>query len=252
MARLGLFARGVVYLLVGWLAVRIAFEGSGAQADRQGALQEIAHHTGGFIVLLAMALGFAGYAIWRATEVVTGDHEEGAKKWGKRAVSAGRAVLYGFFAVSTAHTALSGRTGSGSDHTSKQATAGVLGHSGGRALVIAAGAAFVIAGVVLAVRGLLRKFEKQLRTGQMSPGMEKAVAAVGVGGQTARGVVFAVIGGFLIDAAVRYEPQKARGLDGALRSIAGAPGGKALLIAVAAGLACFGLYSLAEARYRRT
>lgn len=252
MARLGLAARGIVYLLVGWLAVRIALEGSGQQADRQGALQQVAHHTGGAVVLWAMAVGFAGYALWRATEVFFGGDEEGAKKWFKRAVSAGRAVLYGSFAVSTAHTAMSGQAGSGSDRTSRHTTAGVLAHSGGRALVIAVGAGFIVAGVVLAVRGVLRKFEKKLRTARMSHAMETAVAAVGVAGQTARGVVFAVIGGFLIDAAVSYDPHAARGLDGALRSVAGAPGGKAALVAVAAGLACFGLYSLAEARYRET
>lgn len=82
--------------------------------------------------------------------------------------------------------------------------------------------------------------------------MEKAVVALGVAGQTARGVVFAVIGGFLIDAAASYDPQKAQGLDGALRSLGSATGGKALLTAVAVGLACFGAYSLAEARYRKT
>jgi hypothetical protein len=252
MARLGLAARGIVYLLVGWIAIRIALEGSGQQADRQGALQTVAHHTGGAVVLWAMAVGFAGYALWRATEVFSRSGDDGSKKWAKRAVSAGRAVLYGSFAVSTAHAAMSGQSGSGSNSTSKSATAGVLAHPGGRALVIAAGAGFIVAGIVLAVRGVLRKFEKELRTWQMSRRVEAAVAAVGVAGQTARGVIFAVIGGFLIDAAVSYDPHKAQGLDGALRSLAGAPGGKAALVAVAAGLACFGVYSLAEARYRRT
>jgi hypothetical protein len=161
-------------------------------------------------------------------------------------------VLYLFFAFSTARLALSGQSGSGSDKTSKKATAGVLAHQGGRTLVIVVGAAFIIAGVVLAARGLLRKFEKNLKTEQMSPRVEKAVAALGLAGQTARGVVFGVIGGFLIDAAASYDPQKARGLDGALRTLGGAAGGKALLAAVALGLACFGAYSLAEARYRKT
>jgi hypothetical protein len=252
MARLGLAARGLVYLLIGWIAVRIALEGSGQQADRQGALREVARHPAGVAVLLAMAVGFAGYALWRTTEVFSGSGEEGAKKWGKRAVSGGRAVLYAVFAASTFHTAMSGRGGSGSDRTSRHATAGVLAHSGGRIAVIAAGAGFVVAGVVMAVRGVLRKFEKKLRTGRMSRRVEKAVAAVGVAGQTARGVVFAVIGGFLINAAASYDPHKARGLDGALRSLGAAPGGKALLVAVAVGLACFGAYSLAEARYRET
>jgi hypothetical protein len=253
LARLGLGARGVVYLLVGWIAVRIAFQHSGQEADRQGALQQFAHNTPGKVVLVVMALGFFGYAAWRTTQVVSGSPgDDGAKDWAKRATSAGRAGLYLVFAYSTARTAFSGQSGSGSNSTSKRATAGVLAHSGGRALVIVAGAGFVIAGVVLAVRGVLRKFERQLRTSQMSKGVERAVAGLGVAGQTARGVVFAVVGGFLIDAAVSYDPHKARGLDGVLRAVGDATAGELLLVLVALGLACFGAYSLAEARYRQT
>jgi Domain of Unknown Function (DUF1206) len=253
LARLGLAARGVVYLLVAWIAIRIAFLHSGQQADRQGAMRQIAHNTAGKALLLAMAVGFFGYAAWRIVQAVSGfPDEDGAKEWGKRAVSAGRALLYLAFAYSAARTALSGQTGSGSDRTSKRATAGVLAHSGGRALVVAAGVGFIIAGVALAVRGVMRKFESHLDTGRMSGTTEKVVATLGVAGQTARGVIFAMIGGFLIDAAVSYDPHKARGLDGALRALGNATAGRLLLAVVALGLACFGAYSLAESRYRQT
>jgi hypothetical protein len=253
LARLGLGARGVVYLLVAWIAVRIAFLHTGQQADRQGALQEIAHNTAGRGVLLVMAVGFLGYALWRGVEAVTGSPgDDGVKDWGKRAGAAARAVLYLVFAVSTARTALSGQGGSGSDSTSKRATAGVLAHTGGRTLVIVAGAGFIVAGIVLAVRGMLRKFESDLNTGQMSEVTEKTVAGLGIAGQTARGVIFVVVGGFLIDAAVTFDPKKARGLDGALRTLGSATAGRLLLVVVALGLACFGAYSLAEARYRQT
>jgi hypothetical protein len=253
LARLGLGARGVVYLLVAWIAIRIALLHSGQEADRQGAMQDIAHNTAGKVVLLVMAVGFFGYAAWRIVQAVSGfPDSDGAKEWGKRAVSAGRAVLYLAFAYSAAHTALSGQSGSGSDRTSKRATAGVLAHPGGRALVIAAGAGFIIAGVALAVRGVMRKFESHLDTGRMSESTQTVVATLGVAGQTARGVIFAVVGGFLIDAAVSYDPHKARGLDGALRALGHATAGRLLLVVVALGLACFGAYSLAEARYRKT
>lgn len=258
LARLGLGARGIVYLLVAYIAGRIAFLQSGQQADRQGALQEIAHNTPGKVVLIVMAVGFFGYAAWRVTQVIwgspgdSGADDGGAKDWGKRAISAGRALLYLGFAYSTARTAVSGQGGSGSDSTSKQATAGVLSHSGGRTLVVVAGAAFIIVGIALAIRGVLRKFESNLKTEQMSEQTEHAVAALGVAGQTARGVVFAVIGGFLIDAAVSFDPHKAQGLDGALRAVDHATAGRFLLVLVALGLACFGAYSLAEARYRKT
>jgi len=128
----------------------------------------------------------------------------------------------------------------------------VLAHQGGRELVIAAGIGFVIAGIALAVRGVMRKFESHLDTARMSDTTQAVVAGLGVAGQTARGVIFAVIGGFLIDAAVSYDPHKARGLDGALRALGQATAGRLLLAVVALGLACFGAYSLAESRYRRT
>jgi len=253
LARLGLGARGVVYLLVAWISARIALQHSGQEADRQGAMQQIAHNTPGKVVLLVMAVGFFGYAAWRVVQAVSGfPDSDGAKEWGKRAISGGRAALYLAFAYSAARTALSGESGSGSDRTSKRATAGVLAHSGGRWLVVVAGVAFVVAGIVLAVRGVMRKFESHLDTGRMSEGTQAVVAGLGVAGQTARGVIFAVIGGFLIDAAVSYDPHKARGLDGALRALGDATAGRLLLALVALGLACFGAYSLAESRYRRT
>ena len=253
LARLGLGARGVVYLLVAWIALRIALLHSGQEADRQGAMQQIAHNTPGKVVLVLMAVGFFGYAAWRTVQAVTGfPDSDGAKEWVKRAVSAGRALLYLAFAYSAARTALSGQSGSGSDRTSKTATAGVLAHQGGRALVIAAGAGFVIAGIALAVRGVMRTFESHLDTGRMGEKTQTVVATLGVAGQTARGVIFAIVGGFLIDAAVSYDPHKARGLDGALRALGQPTAGRLLLVVVALGLACFGAYSLAESKYRQT
>jgi hypothetical protein len=255
LARLGLFSRGVVYLLIAWIAVRIAMTGGGGggEADRQGALQMFAHNGAGKVLLGVMTLGFAGYAAWRATEAIWGHRDEqGPTRWLKRAGSAGRAVLYGVFAWSTGRAAVVGSGGQSSNSTSKKTTAGLLGQPGGRALVIAVGVGFLVAGVVLAIRGAMRKFETHLHTEDMGKRTEAAVAAVGVAGQTARGIVFGIVAWFFVDAAVRYDPAKAQGLDGALRSLAQAPLGRAALVVVALGLAAFGLYSLAEARWRET
>jgi len=255
LARLGLASRGLVYLLIAWISLRIALAGGGGggEADRKGALATFAHNGAGKVVLGVMAAGFAGYAIWRVTEAIWGHRDsDGAERWVKRGASFSRAVLYGVFAWSAMRAAVQGDSGKGSNTVSKQTTAGLLGHSGGRWVVVLLGCGFVIAGIVLTVRGVLRKFERKLRTGEMSERVEHVVAALGVAGQTARGVVFAIVGGFFIDAAVSYDPAKAQGLDGALRSLARAPLGAVLLGLVAAGLAAFGAYSLAEARYRET
>lgn len=252
LARLGLAARGFVYLLIGWLALQIAFGGSGHQADRQGALHDIASKPGGWAVLIALAVGFVGYAIWRATEAIWGHRDDdGGKRWAKRFGSATRAVLYAAFAYSTVKVIIGAGTSS-SDQTSRKAAAGLLGQPFGQELVVAAGIGFVIGGIALAVSGVLRKFESNLKTGEMSDAVKKVVAALGVIGQTARGVIFVLVGGFLIDAAVTFDPHKARGLDGSLRILAQGGWGQAALAGVALGLASFGLYSLAEARYRDT
>jgi hypothetical protein len=255
LARLGLASRGLVYLLIAWTALRIALaNGSGGgEADRKGAMATFAHNIPGKVVLVVMALGFAGYSIWRLTEVIWGHRDDdGAARWVKRGASLCRAILYGAFAWSAMRAAVQGQSGQGSNSTSKQTTAGLLSHSGGRWAVVILGVGFVVAGIALTARGVLRKFERKLRTQDMGKRIEPIVAALGVGGQTARGVVFGIVGGFFIDAAVSYDPGKAQGLDGALRSLARAPFGLALLVVVTVGLAAFGAYSLAEARYRET
>ena len=253
LARFGLAARGLVYVVIAWIAAQIAFGTSGQQADRQGAIHTLASNGFGKVLVALAGVGFAGYALWRLVETFTGHQDEdGAKKLGKRAVALFRAVLYGWFAVNT-FLILSGSSGGGgSDKSSRTWSARLMAEPMGRWLVIALGAGFIIGGAALAWRGLTTKFEKKLKLGEMSPGMRRAVETVGLAGNVARGIVFGIIGVFFIIAAASYDPQKARGLDGSLRTLADADWGKAMLLAVAAGLAAFGLYSFAEARYRRT
>ena len=253
LARFGLAARGLVYVVIAWIAAQIAFGTAGHQADRQGAIHTLASNGFGKVLVALAGVGFAGYALWRLVETFTGHQDEdGAKKLGKRAVALFRAVLYGWFAVNTFLILAGAGGGGGSDKSSRTWSARLMAQPMGRWLVIALGTGFIIGGAALAWRGLSTKFEKKLKLGEMSPGMRRAVETVGLAGNVARGVVFGIIGVFFIIAAASYDPQKARGLDGSLRTLAGAGWGKAMLLAVAAGLAAFGLYSFAEARYRRT
>jgi hypothetical protein len=254
LARFGLAARGLVYLVIGWIAVQIAFGGSGHQADRQGAIRTLASNGFGKVLVALAGVGFAGYALWRLVETFTGHQDENrAKKAGNRIAALFRAGLYGWFAVST-FLFLGGASSGpgGSDNTSRTWSARLMGQPMGRWLVIALGVGFVIGGAALAWRGLTTKFDEKLKLGEMSAGMRRVVETVGLAGNVARGIVFGIIGVFFIIAAASYDPQKARGLDGSLRTLAGGGWGKAVLVAVAAGLAAFGLYSFAEARYRRT
>ena len=256
-ARAGLTARGVIYLLVGALALQIAFGGSSEQADRQGALEEIAEKPLGSVMLWALGIGLVGMAVWRLSEAVFGAVGPDGHKWTKRLASAARFVFYAFVAYSVL-TFAAGESGGGggsgggsSDEQSRDVTARALELPGGQWLVGAAGVGVIGAGVWIGVRALMRSYHKHLRLGEMSRRTRRAVDATGVGGGAARGLVFAVAGVFAVRAAIEYEPDRAKGLDDTLRSFADSPAGPALLACVAAGLVLFGLFSFAMARWRR-
>ncbi|MFI0960276.1 DUF1206 domain-containing protein [Streptomyces sp. NPDC021080] len=251
-ARAGLAARGVIYALVGLLALRIAFgDGGGRQADRGGALQEIATKPFGAVLLWALGAGLVGMALWRLSEALFGAAGQGGGKAGKRLASAGRCVFYGFVAYSVLAFAAGARGSGSGDRQSRDVTARALGMPGGQWIVGAAGVGLVVAGVWIAARAVLRKYHKHLELGEMSRRVRRAVDTAGMGGGAARGAVFAAAGAFAVRAAVEYRPDQARGMDGTLRSFARAPMGPWLLACVAAGLVLFGLFSFAMARWRR-
>jgi hypothetical protein len=148
---------------------------------------------------------------------------------------------------------LVGSGGSGSQASQQQGlTAKVMAHAGGRYLVGAVGLVVLVVGGTMVFEGVTRKFEKYLRMTQMSAATRVVVEKLGVVGTVARGLVIGLAGLLVLDAAVTYQPQKARGLDGALRTLAGQPYGKVLLVVAALGLVTFGLYGYAEARWHRT
>lgn len=250
-ARTGLAARGVLYVLVGVLALRIALGVGDEQADRGGALQQLVQQPFGAALVWALALGLAGMAVWRLSEAVFGSVGPGGRGVGHRLGSAARAVFYGVVAYSVFLFAL-GEGGSGSsDEQSRDVTARVLELPAGRWVVAAAGVGLVGAGVWIAIRAGVREFRDCLETGRMSEGVLRAVTVLGVVGGVCRGVVFAAAGGFAVSAAVRYDPEKAKGLDDTLRAFAQTPAGPWLLAVVACGLALFGVFSVALARWRR-
>ncbi|MFD5403373.1 DUF1206 domain-containing protein [Streptomyces griseorubiginosus] len=252
-ARVGFTARGVIYLLVGVLALQIAFGDGKRQADRGGALAALADKPFGSVVLWALGIGLAGMALWRLSEALFGAAGPDGRKAGKRLMSAGRFLFYAFVAYSVlSFAAGSGSDGSGSsDKQSKDVTARVLEWPGGQWIVGVAGVGVAVAGVWIAGRALLRSFHDKLKLHEMSPRVRKLVDVTGVGGGAARGVVFAAAGAFAVRAAVDYEPDKAKGLDDTLRSFVDTPLGPWLLVLVAAGLVLFGVFSFAMARWRR-
>lgn len=250
LARAGLLARGVNYLLVGTLAVQVALGSRGKQADTSGALRTVAGHPGGIVVLWLLAAGFAGLALWRFAETAYGQAGPGGRAARKRLVSLALAVLYGGTCGVMVNFILGVGGSTSSDTESKSFTARLLAQTGGQVLVAGIGVVAAAAGVGVAIYGLRRMFATYLRTAQMSATTRKVVEGLGVAGYVTRGAVFCVVGAFLINAAVSFDPQKAQGLDGSLRKTAATPLGPWLLFAVAFGLVIFGLYSWCEARWR--
>lgn len=248
LARLGLVSRGAIWLTVGLLAAQVAL-GDNERADKNGALEAIKYKPLGELLLVVLAVGFLGYASWRLLEGSVGNRDESddRKRWAKRVVSLFRGGIYLFLAGSTAKFLVSG---GGHDKT-KPLTARLMSATGGRTLVLLIGAGLVIGGLAMAFRGLRQKFEDLVDEGKMPamlPAVTRVVATVGL---AVRGLVFALIGWFLIDAAVRFEPDKAKGLDASLKTVAHQPFGRVALFAGAVGLLAFALWSWIEARYRK-
>ncbi|MFE6161622.1 DUF1206 domain-containing protein [Streptomyces sp. NPDC056486] len=247
--RAGFVARGVVYVLIGALALRIALGGSGEQADRQGALAQVAEQPFGEVMLWALAVGFGCMALWRGSRAV--GRRGPRRKAPSRALDGGRAVFYAFVCWATATYAAGGSQGSSGDAKSQGWTASTLELPYGRHLVGAAGAVLIGVGVVLAVRAMMRRFLRQLDLGSLKGRTRQVVTALGVTGGVARGAVFAAAGVFILTAAVQADPDEAKGVDATLRSFSHTPVGPWLLAAVAAGLILFGVFSFASARWRR-
>lgn len=254
LARGGLVAKGVSYGIVGALAVELALGNGGRATSRQGALQTLAQSTLGKILLILLAAGFAGYALWRFVQAFaerTGSGGKGkAKAWAKRAGYVGRGLIYAGLTVSAVKILLGSAQQQSQSGKAHKTAAVVLAWPAGRWIVAGAGAVIVGVGLWNAYRGLTRKFEKNWRTGRMGAKARRWGGRAGVLGHLARGVVFALIGVFAIRAAIQYDPQESIGLDGALHKLATASYGPYLLGLTAAGLVCYGLYCLVDARYR--
>ncbi|MFE5918073.1 DUF1206 domain-containing protein [Streptomyces sp. NPDC056468] len=251
-ARAGLAARGVIYLLVGALALQIAFGNTGEQADRGGALEELAHQPFGAVLLWALGIGLVGMALWRLSEALFGSVGKDGRSARKRALATVRFAFYVFVAYSVLSFAASrNQSGGSSDQQSRDATARALEIPAGQWLVAAAGIGVVVAGGWIAVRAVLRKYHDKLKLGQLSRRARQLVDVTGVVGGVARGLVFAVAGVFAVRAAIDYEPDRAKGLDDTLRTFANTPLGPWLLACVATGLVLFGVFSFAMARWQR-
>jgi Domain of Unknown Function (DUF1206) len=249
LARAGLLARGAVYGVIGVLAIEVAIGVGGKTTSQQGALQTIAQQSLGKVLLLALAAGLAGYATWRLIRAAVGHGAREADSAFQRVAAAASGLVYAALCAVAVKILLG--AGAGGSSSPKQTTAGVLAWAGGPEIVGAVGAALLGVGLYQGYKGLAAKFMEEAETAKMNARVRRAYQAAGVFGHLARMVVFGLTGYGLIAAAVEFDPHRAVGLDGALRELASNSYGPYLLGVVAAGLIGFGLYSIADARYRK-
>jgi hypothetical protein len=249
LARSGFVARGLIYGIVGILAIKLAIGAGGTTTNQQGALKTIARQPFGEVLLILVAVGLGGYALWRLLHALLGHGPERTDSTFDRVAALGSGIVYAVLCAIAVEILL-GSGSSGSGNTQKT-TAGVFGWPAGVWLVGIAGAVLIGIGLYQGYRGLSKDFLKDSKTEQMSVGVRKWIEWIGTFGHLARMVVFGLVGVFLINSAIDYNPDKAVGLDGALARIAHASYGPFLLGVVAAGLIAFGAYSVVDARYRR-
>lgn len=255
LGRVGIAARGVLYLVLGFLALQFALGQAGSdQVSDRGAIQFVQQQPFGTVLLWLLALGLTALALWQLVTAFTGDPVEGSSA-SDRAKFALKGLLYGATAA-TAFAALgvagSSSGGGGGGGGQEQATAMVLGLPYGQWVVGAVG----LGVIAYAVRTVLRqtrdaRFMQRLATDEMERSTWEGVRSAGRWGYGARGVVIGITGGFLVVAALQHSPDSTRGLAGALAVLSRQAFGSWLLGAVALGLAAYGVFSLVEARHRR-
>jgi hypothetical protein len=245
LARLGLTARGIVYLLIGWLAILLA-TGSSTHVDQRGVLIEVLSAPYGTALVLLMAAAFLAYAVWRFSEALFGVTGDGRGAL-PRITSLVRGVVYLVLALSALEL-LRGARGTQAGQQGHLAGT-VMQHQGGRWLVGLVGATVLVVGLVMVREGWSAKFMRYF--GSLPPGTRAPVVWLGRVGTVARGLVFAVAGLLVVVAAWTASPGKAGGIDVAVRTLLSQPYGPALVLSLGVGLALFGVYGLAEALWRR-
>jgi uncharacterized membrane protein YidH (DUF202 family) len=249
LARLGHAAKGIVYLIIGFLAFRAASGSGGETTTSQGALHKIAQQPFGGILLGIIGIGLAGYALWRFVQAAldTDFKGSGAKGVLQRIGYAFSGFAYAGLAFSAFKIVLHVRSKSASQ---QDWTAAILAQPLGQWLVAIIG--FIVIGVGLNAfyKSYTAKFCKHLKTAKMSRTELTWISYIGRAGYAARGVVLSIIGWFLVQAARQANPKQSRGLDQALDTLAHRSNGDLILGIVAIGLIAYGIYALAEARYR--
>jgi hypothetical protein len=249
LSRAGFVARGLIYAIIGILALKLALGQGGKLTDQKGALHTVAQQPFGKVLLTLVAIGLGGYSLWRLIRAAIGHGPEGSDKGFDRVAAFASGIAYGAMCALAIEILLGAGGRSGANV--KKSTAGALGWPAGTWIVGIVGVVLIGVALYQGYRGISKKFLDESKVEEMGPQVKKWISRLGTFGHLARMVVFGLVGVFLVKAAIDYTPSKAVGLDGALAKIVNHSYGPFLLGIVATGLIAFAVYSLSDARYRR-
>lgn len=254
LARLGYAARGIVYLIIGGLAIKLATGFGGKITDQHGALQAISQEPFGKFLLVIVVIGLVGYALWKFIEAFFDTDSVGTRAKGmvSRVGDVATGIAYALLALGAISIITgSGNGGKSSNASTQDWTAKLLHNPFGVFLVVVIGLIVIAVAAYLFYRAYAADFRKRLNLSSLSPQWRNWAILSGRFGYAALGVVYGIVGIFLIVAAVKNNASQAKGLSGALQVLIHQPFGPVLLAVVALGLIAYGIYSFVEARYRR-
>ena len=247
--RAGLVAYGVVHLLIAWLALQLAFGESEGAASSKGAMQQLAEQPFGTTLLWLVAIGMLMLVLWKLLDAWKGheDEDDDKSKWAKKGFDVLKAVLYGTIGVSALRAAMGG--GSSSKGGTDSTTAKIMDLPGGQFLVGLIGLAIIGYGANQIRTAYTEKFREKITAQGKAGDAGQAYIYFGKAGYTAKGIAVGIVGGLFLYAAVTHEAKKSGGLDQALHTVLQQPFGPFLLGIIAVGIACYGLFCFARARY---
>lgn len=250
-ARIGLAAKGVVHCLVGGLALMAAFGMGGQQGDSQDALRFLYDKPLGVIMLIILAIGLVGYAVWRFIQAIKDPDQNGTDKKGlvTRIGFGFSGIVYVGFSFFIVKMLLNGGNSGGGGGGQQEAIAEVLSKPFGQIVIFIVGAIVIIRGLYHVYRGWSGKFKKHIYDGGMNQKARQFFDRAGKLGYSARGIVWALIGFFIIQAALKADPSEAEGTSGVFEFLE-STGGSILLGVIALSFFCYGLFMFVKAKYR--
>ena len=248
LVRIGVLAYGVVHLAVAWLALQLGLGDPSGSTSSTGALKQVAQQPFGVVLLWLLAAGLLLLALWRLALAMVGHRQaDGATRLRRRIISAGKACVYGYLAWSSASIAVgSGSSGSGGANST---TAQVMSWPGGQLLIGAVGLGVICVGGNYFRQAWTEDFAHEFDDPGSGADRGRLYTWIGKVGCAAKGVAFCIVGGFIGYAAATHDPKNSAGLDQALREVLHEPFGPVMLVAVAAGIALYGVFCWAQARH---